>query len=147
MLGTTSKSKRISHSTSHAEILATACGLPMGQLLAIRYSEDDLVRLICGRITPMRFLQLPRRWSGSYADGPDDRLHGLLGTLHRLPRSTPRQKSSLSNPSITRRAETTTTPATLPRTYSMGVVRHVDKVPWMRFLVFASTFNLWTLDH
>lgn len=58
MLGTASKSKRISHSTSHAETLAAARGLPMGQLLSIRYSEADLVRVNRGRITPMRFLQL-----------------------------------------------------------------------------------------
>ena len=44
MLASSTKPKRISHSTSHAETLSAARGLPMGQLLAIRYSEADIAR-------------------------------------------------------------------------------------------------------
>ena len=59
MLATSTKSKRVSHSTSHAETLVAARGLPMGQLLAIRYSEPDIVaRSQSQRVTPLQLMTL-----------------------------------------------------------------------------------------
>ena len=37
------KSKRVSHSTSHAETLAAAKGIPMGQIIGLRLTEPEVV--------------------------------------------------------------------------------------------------------
>ena len=58
MLASSTKSKRISHSTSHAETLAGARGLPMGQLLAIRYCEHEIVAQKQSKVTPLQLLSL-----------------------------------------------------------------------------------------
>ena len=39
------KSKRISHSTSHAETLAAAKGIPMGQIIGLRLTEPEAVHM------------------------------------------------------------------------------------------------------
>lgn len=54
--GASQKSKRISHSTSHAESLATAKVLPVGQLTSLRLYEPQLC-LKYGKMTPLNFLQ------------------------------------------------------------------------------------------
>ena len=59
MLASSTKSKRISHSTSHAETLAGARGLPMAQLLAIRYCEHEIVAQKQSKVTPLQEIPPP----------------------------------------------------------------------------------------
>ena len=40
---TSQKSKRISHSTSHAETLAAAKGIPLGQIIGLRLTEPEFM--------------------------------------------------------------------------------------------------------
>ena len=58
MFASASKSRRVSHSTSVAETLVAARGISMGQLLAVRYSECDIVRCSCERVTPLLLLHI-----------------------------------------------------------------------------------------
>ena len=57
VIGTGNISKRISHSTSHAETLSCAALIPMGQLVAMRIAEPELT-LKFGRLTPMKLLTI-----------------------------------------------------------------------------------------
>jgi hypothetical protein len=53
------KSKRVSHSTSHAESLACARLIPVGQLTALRLSEHSLAASEpTGKLTPLRCLEI-----------------------------------------------------------------------------------------
>ena len=58
MLASSTKSKRVSHSTSHAETLAGARGLPMAQLLAVRFCEHELISQKQSKLTPLQLLAL-----------------------------------------------------------------------------------------
>ena len=58
MFASGSKSRRVSHSTSVAETLAAARGISMGQLLAVRYTEFDILRRSNSPVTPLMLLQL-----------------------------------------------------------------------------------------
>ena len=40
---TSQKSKRVSHSTSHAETLAAAKGIPLGQIIGLRLTEPEII--------------------------------------------------------------------------------------------------------
>ena len=40
---TSQKSKRISHSTSHAETLVEAKGIPLGQIIGLRLTEPEII--------------------------------------------------------------------------------------------------------
>jgi len=57
VIGSGNISKRISHSTSHAETLSCAALIPMGQLVAMRIAEPELC-LKYGRLTPMKLLTI-----------------------------------------------------------------------------------------
>ena len=52
LVGSSSKAKRVSYSTSHAETNAAAKAIPMGQMIALRYSEPELVAKSNRKITP-----------------------------------------------------------------------------------------------
>ena len=56
MLASSTKSKRVSHSTSHAETLAGARGLPMAQLLAVRFCEHELVSQKQAKLSPLQLM-------------------------------------------------------------------------------------------
>ena len=58
MFASASKSRRVSHSTSVAETLVAARGISMGQLLAVRYTECDIIRCSCERVTPLLLMHL-----------------------------------------------------------------------------------------
>jgi hypothetical protein len=57
VIGTGNISKRISHSTSHAETLSCAALIPMGQLVAMRVAEPELA-IKYGRLTPMKLMTI-----------------------------------------------------------------------------------------
>ena len=57
VLGSGNISKRISHSTSHAETLSCAALIPMGQLICMRLAEPELAVKHC-MLSPMRLLQI-----------------------------------------------------------------------------------------
>ena len=42
---TSQKSKRIPHSTSHAETLAAAKGIPLGQIIGLRLTEPEVIHM------------------------------------------------------------------------------------------------------
>ena len=50
-------SKRISHSTSHAETLACAALIPMGQLVCMRLAEPEL-SIKYGKLSPIKLLKI-----------------------------------------------------------------------------------------
>ena len=54
---TSTKSQRVSHSTSHAETLAAARGVPMAQIIGMRLTEPE-INILCG---PQKPLQLQER--------------------------------------------------------------------------------------
>ena len=54
LIGSSSKAKRISHSTSHAETLAAAKTIPLGQLTALRYAEPEISMMNTMKLTPMK---------------------------------------------------------------------------------------------
>ena len=57
--GSSTKSKRVSHSTSHAETNAAARGIPIGQIIQLRLCEPDLRILeLPQALTPMRLLEM-----------------------------------------------------------------------------------------
>ena len=57
LTGTAHKSKRISHSTSHAETLSAAKGIPLAQLVALRFAESELVASLNIR-APLKLLEV-----------------------------------------------------------------------------------------
>ena len=57
VIGSGNISKRISHSTSHAETLSCAALIPMGQLVPMRIAEPELT-IKFGRLTPMKLLTI-----------------------------------------------------------------------------------------
>jgi hypothetical protein len=57
VFGSGNISKRISHSTSHAETLSCAALIPLGQLVCMRLAEPELT-IKHGRLTPIRLLQI-----------------------------------------------------------------------------------------
>lgn len=57
--GSNTKSKRVSHSTSHAETNAAARGVPIGQIIQLRLCEPDLrIHELPQALTPMRLLEM-----------------------------------------------------------------------------------------
>ena len=58
LIGLAQKSKRISHSTSHGETLATAKTIPLAQLTAIRLTEPELHAQHDFRLSPMILMRL-----------------------------------------------------------------------------------------
>ena len=58
VMGSGSIAKRISSSTSHAETLAAAALIPMGQLVAMRLAEPELLAKNGGKVTPMYLLRI-----------------------------------------------------------------------------------------
>ena len=65
---TSTKSKRVSHSTSHAETLAAARGVPMAQIISMRLTEPE-INILCG---PQRPLQLQERLDRGQLSVPVD---------------------------------------------------------------------------
>ena len=60
LTATSQKSKRISHSTSHAETLVCAKGVPTAQLVAMRLAEPELAMQLRA-ITPLALLDVQDR--------------------------------------------------------------------------------------
>ena len=54
---TSTKSKRVSHGTSHAETLAAARGVPMAHIIGMRLTKPE-INILCG---PQKPLQLQER--------------------------------------------------------------------------------------
>ena len=52
LVGSASKAKRVSYSTSHAETNAAAKAIPLGQMIALRYAEPELIAQK-GKMTPL----------------------------------------------------------------------------------------------
>ena len=53
LVGSASKAKRVSYSTSHSETNAAAKAIPMGQMIALRYSEPELVASSPVKLSPL----------------------------------------------------------------------------------------------
>ena len=58
LVATSQKSKRVSHSTSHAETLSAAKSIPVGQLISLRLSEPDFVISHERVLTPLLLMEL-----------------------------------------------------------------------------------------
>ena len=65
---TSTKSKRVSHSTSHAETLASARGVPIGQIVGMRLTEPE-INALWG---PQKPLQLQERLDNGQLSLPVD---------------------------------------------------------------------------
>ena len=61
LVGSSSKAKRVSYSTSHAETNAAAKAIPMGQMIALRYAEPELVARSTKTVTPLILEQYQER--------------------------------------------------------------------------------------
>ena len=57
-IGSSQKSKRVSHSTSHAETLSAAKFIPTAQLAAIRLTEPEIVTRLGKRSKPLALLEV-----------------------------------------------------------------------------------------
>ena len=54
LTGSSQKSMRISHSTSHAETLSAAKGIPLAQIVALRLCEPEIVMRAAPQLPPHR---------------------------------------------------------------------------------------------
>ena len=58
LIGLSNKSKRISHSTSHAETLAAAKTVPLAQIAALRLAEPEITMLHRRKLSPLELMTL-----------------------------------------------------------------------------------------